>query len=75
MIRGRLVAVNGNAGERTTTIAEDRARRLVEREFNLSHAAQMPSHNQLAAGHWRAEEPDGISVEARHCRNAWPEAR
>jgi putative ABC transport system permease protein len=62
MIRGRLVAVNGREVS-AADYSEDRARRLVEREFNLSHAAQMPSHNQLAGGRWQPEEPDGISVE------------
>ena len=40
-----------------------RAQRLVEREFNLSHAAQMPDHNLLVGGRWVAEEPGAISVE------------
>ncbi|MCA0240741.1 MAG: FtsX-like permease family protein [Proteobacteria bacterium] len=62
MIRGRLVAING----REVTpgqYADDRAQRLVEREFNLSHAAQMPAHNQLAGGRWTPEEADALSVE------------
>jgi putative ABC transport system permease protein len=62
MIRGRLVAINGEPvqGEQLST---DRARRLVEREFNLSHDAALPPHNQLAGGRWTANEPDAISVE------------
>jgi putative ABC transport system permease protein len=62
MIRGRLVAINGQAvqGDR---YSEERAARLVEREFNLSHGAQMPAHNQIAAGRWTPDEPDAISVE------------
>ncbi|WP_054022398.1 ABC transporter permease [Piscinibacter sakaiensis] len=62
MIRGRLVAVNGRpvAPEQMT---EDRARRLLDREFNLSHAAQMPAHNQLVGGAWTPDEADGLSVE------------
>jgi putative ABC transport system permease protein len=62
MIRGRLVAVNGQPVN-PQAYAEDRAKRLVEREFNLSHSAAMPSHNQLAAGQWKPEEPDALSVE------------
>jgi putative ABC transport system permease protein len=62
MIRGRLVAVNDREVS-ATDYTQDRARRLVEREFNLSHAAQMPSHNQLAGGRWQPEEQGGISVE------------
>ena len=62
MIRGRLVAINGRAID-SDAYPDERARRLVEREFNLSHAASMPAHNQLRAGRWLAEEADGISVE------------
>ncbi|HRH87726.1 MAG TPA: FtsX-like permease family protein, partial [Rubrivivax sp.] len=63
MIRGRLVAINGRPVS-AEQFGEDRARRLVEREFNLSHAAQLPVHNPLAAGRWTANEAGAISVEA-----------
>jgi putative ABC transport system permease protein len=63
MIRGRLVAINGAAIERDR-FADDRARRLVEREFNLSHSAQPPTHNTVSAGRWVADETDALSVEA-----------
>ena len=43
--------------------SEDRAKRLVEREFNLSHAAEAPAHNAISAGRWVAGEADGLSVE------------
>lgn len=62
MIRGRLVEVNGRpVGPNDYT--ESRARRLVDREFNLSHAAQMPGHNELVGGRWTPEEADAISIE------------
>jgi putative ABC transport system permease protein len=62
MIRGRLVAVNGDPvnGDR---LSEDRAKRLLEREFNLSHSAEPPAHNTVDAGKWTPEEPDAVSVE------------
>jgi putative ABC transport system permease protein len=63
MIRGRLVAVNGHAIGHDS-YAEDRARRLVEREFNLSHAGQPPAHNEVIAGRWTPEEHDALSVES-----------
>jgi putative ABC transport system permease protein len=63
MIRGRLVAVNGRAVA-PADYADERARRLVNREFNLSHAAQMPAHNLLEGGRWRPEEANAVSVEA-----------
>ena len=63
MIRGRLVAINGQAvGPGRYT--DERAQRLVEREFNLSHAAALPAHNLVAGGRWTPEEADGLSVEA-----------
>ena len=62
MIRGRLVAINGRP-VRPEDFAEDRAQRLVDREFNLSHAARSPGHNPVVAGRWVPEEPDAISVE------------
>ena len=62
MIRGRLVAINGRAVNEAS-FSEDRARRLVEREFNLSHAAQPPAHNTVSAGRWTPDEADGASVE------------
>jgi putative ABC transport system permease protein len=63
MIRGRLVAVNGKPVGVDDYAADDRAQRLVEREFNLSHSAELPGHNQVSAGRWTAEEAGGLSVE------------
>jgi putative ABC transport system permease protein len=62
MIRGRLVAINGKATV-PEEFKDDRAKRLVDREFNLSHAAKQPAHNQVIAGKWQEEEKDAISVE------------
>ncbi|MFN3295069.1 ABC transporter permease [Caldimonas sp.] len=62
MIRGRLVSVNGRPVN-PEAYTEERARRLVDREFNLSHAATMPVHNALAAGRWTPEAADEISLE------------
>ncbi|WP_119157123.1 ABC transporter permease [Caldimonas tepidiphila] len=62
MIRGRLIAINGEP-VRGDRFAGDRAQRLVEREFNLSHGASPPSHNELVAGRWDDAAPDGLSVE------------
>ena len=62
MIRGRLVAVNGQA-VRPQDYGEERAARLVEREFNLSHSAANPAHNEIVAGRFTANEADGLSVE------------
>ena len=62
MIRGRLVAVNGKAVA-PDDFTEDRAKRLVDREFNLSHSAAPPPHNEVVAGRWQPEEAGAVSVE------------
>ena len=62
MIRGRLVAVNGREVN-PDDYPEERARRLVDREFNLSHSAAQPSQNIVVAGRWQADEAGAISVE------------
>jgi putative ABC transport system permease protein len=62
MIRGRLVAVNGKpVAPQTST--DERASRLLDREFNLSHAAALPGHNQVVGGRWTDNEPGAASVE------------
>ena len=62
MIRGRLVAINGTA-TKSDDYADERAARLVEREFNLSHSAQPPAGNEVVAGRWVNDEAGGLSVE------------
>jgi len=62
MIRGRLVSINGRPVA-PDSFSDDRAKRLVEREFNLSHDAQLPGHNRISAGRWTVEEADAVSVE------------
>jgi putative ABC transport system permease protein len=62
MVRGRLVAVNGKPVSEAD-YAEERAKRLVEREFNLSYAEALPGHNRIAAGRWFAPGAREMSVE------------
>jgi putative ABC transport system permease protein len=59
MVRGRVVSINRQPVNEAD-YSEERARRLIEREFNLSYMQAMPAHNSLAAGRWTA---DGLSVE------------
>ena len=62
MVRGRVVAHNGRpASEADYT--EERARRLIEREFNLSYMEQPPAHNQVVAGRWFDLNAKELSVE------------
>jgi putative ABC transport system permease protein len=62
MIRGRLVSINGREVS-PDDYSDERARRLVDREFNLSHSATLPGQNQLVGGRWQADEAGAISVE------------
>ena len=62
MIRGRLVQVNGQPVG-PADMAGERGKRLLDREINLSHVAELPAHNLLVAGRWQVEETDGVSVE------------
>ena len=65
MVRGRLVKIN----ERSVTSADysdDRARRLIDREFNLSWAENLRPDNRIVAGRWWGKVPsrtDQFSVE------------
>lgn len=62
MIRGRLIAVNGKSvGPADYT--DDRAKRLVDREFNLSYSAERPPSNRIVAGRWTPDERGAISIE------------
>jgi putative ABC transport system permease protein len=62
MIRGRLVAINAKPVTPDDYV-DERAKRLVEREFNLSHSAIQPAQNKLVAGRWTPGEQGAISVE------------
>ncbi|HET8695514.1 MAG TPA: FtsX-like permease family protein [Aquabacterium sp.] len=62
MARARLVAINGKPVS-AQNYKEDRAKRLVEREFNLSHAEQIPEKNEVVAGRYQPNEKDAFSVE------------
>jgi putative ABC transport system permease protein len=62
MIRGRLLSINGRDVS-PDDFLEDRAKRLVDREFNLSHSAVKPSNNLTVEGQWTEEEKGAISME------------
>lgn len=51
MVRGRLVRVNGveTGPERYD---DERAKRLIDREFNLSYRSDLPAGNRVTAGRW-----------------------
>jgi putative ABC transport system permease protein len=43
--------------------SEDRAQRLVDREFNLSYAKEAPGHNRITAGVWFSDGSAELSIE------------
>jgi putative ABC transport system permease protein len=66
MILGRLVEVNGNpiSPDDKQYQENQRAQRLLIREFNLSASVTMPEGNIISAGKWFAkDEQKGFSVE------------
>jgi putative ABC transport system permease protein len=62
MVRGRLTGVNGKKVSEAD-FGDERARRLVEREFNLSFTEKPPAHNSIVAGKWFAPDAQEVSVE------------
>ncbi|MBC7413724.1 MAG: FtsX-like permease family protein [Herminiimonas sp.] len=62
MIRGRLVQINDKPVT-ATTFVEDRAKRLVEREFNLSTMTALPPQNDITGGRWFDDQRPEASVE------------
>ena len=66
MIRGRLVEINGEAVD-TRRYDDARARRLAEREFNLSYTDRLPEGNRVVGGRfWPAQargSEAGMSLE------------
>jgi putative ABC transport system permease protein len=62
MIRGRLIAINGRTVS-PDDFTDERAKRLVDREFNLSNSPTQPPHNLITAGRWTPEEAGAISME------------
>lgn len=62
MIRGRLIEMNGK-DTGPENFKDDRAQRLVDREFNLSYADEAPAHNPVVAGKWFAPDAAELSME------------
>ena len=62
MIRGRLVRIN-DAPVTADTFRDERAQRLVNREFNLSTMPEVPPQNTIVAGRWYRDQMPEASVE------------
>lgn len=61
MVRGRLVEINGRAVS-SRNYVDERAKRLIDREFNLSWAARMQPDNVIVSGRWFADSDRGKAV-------------
>ena len=62
MVRGRLIAINQREIS-PTDFKEDNAKRLVDREFNLSYTERLPPGNRITAGQWITGDSPQISIE------------
>lgn len=56
MVRGRLVAINDRAVD-AGSYTDSRARRLVQREFNLSWASELREDNTIVSGRFWGQAP------------------
>ncbi len=63
MVRARLIEVDGKAIGPNDYVDEN-ARRLVDREFNLSYTDQLPEGNRITAGKWIEGSGPQVSLEA-----------
>ncbi|UCV30131.1 ABC transporter permease [Ferribacterium limneticum] len=62
MIRGRLVQIGGKVVSPESFPDDERAQRLIEREFNLSWRQDLPEGNQVVAGLWFKADQAGQGV-------------
>jgi putative ABC transport system permease protein len=62
MVRGRLIGINGKDVS-PNDFSEENAKRLIDREFNLSYTDQLPSGNQITSGKWIEGDAPQISME------------
>ncbi|MBU3626424.1 hypothetical protein ICN48_09275 [Polynucleobacter sp. JS-Safj-400b-B2] len=62
MVRGRLIDINGK-DVTPNDFSEENAKRLIDREFNLSYTDQLPSGNQIMSGKWIEGDAPQISME------------
>lgn len=63
MVRGRLIEINGRSVQ-IADYEDDRAQRLVDREFNLTYAKNIPEHNRVIAGAPMDSDLAQVSVES-----------
>jgi putative ABC transport system permease protein len=59
MVRGRLIEINGRVVN-GDSFSDQRAKALVEREFNLSYMEEMPTWNEVVGGQWWTSQGGSI---------------
>lgn len=59
MVRARLVRIAGQTVSSASYPDDERAQRLIEREFNLSWRADLPEGNRIVAGQWFRPDENG----------------
>ena len=67
MVRARLLQISGRPVSAASFPDDERAQRLIEREFNLSWRTDLPAGNRVSAGRWFPGDAAGkplASVEA-----------
>lgn len=62
MIRARLLEIAGRPVSAASFPEDERAQRLIEREFNLSWRADLPAGNHLTAGQWFPADAAGLAL-------------
>ncbi len=62
MVRARLIEINGKSIGPNDYVDEN-ARRLVDREFNLSYTEELPDGNRVTAGKWIEGTTPQVSLE------------
>jgi putative ABC transport system permease protein len=62
MVRGRLIDINQQTIS-PNAYQDENARRLVDREFNLSYTDELPSGNRILSGKWIEGDAPQISIE------------
>ena len=62
MVRARLIEINGKSIG-PNDYADENARRLVDREFNLSYTEELPDGNRITAGKWIEGGAPQVSLE------------
>ena len=63
MVRGRLIEINSRDIS-PSNYSDENAKRLIDREFNLSYTAQLPPGNRILSGDWIEGDKPQISMES-----------